>query len=551
MDAVDSAARAAGVSEMTSPAMLVGVLLVAALTVVFTLAVGRPPPKGSSLPLPAPSWSSYLPGGVMFRFFTAPHTLGDVLFELRSALGPTFRFRIGLHTLIVTCDPKDCSRIAGRPAEWRRPPAMDMIMNTIVPGGLFSMTLPDHAELRRKLRGVFGPAMLPEFWPAFQKEMAKMVERMERASKGADGIGGNIGQGGGVGAVSGHEVDLVTAYGNAAYGFIFNVAFGAAYDQATMDRVIAVNAALLKAMMPDIVGYPVLQWKLFAPLRLRARLLEATAALRAHYGALVDARLAEAPSDAAARPTDLLDAIVALGGSDREVMVSNAFIFGSAGGVTTAEAASWATYRIITASGCLDAVTAELEAVVGPPGTRLEFGHIERLTYLKACWKESLRLTPPGIFFERVATRDSVLQVDGRVVPAGTHVMAFFGAAQRDPALWLHPEAFEPARWMPGGSAVATGADIPPGAYIPFSVGPNNCAGIFLADFEGILLLATVFHHFTVRLAVPPEAVRALTGWALRPACDDPAGPPGNLSRGVPVLLTPRATTGDVTQQAP
>lgn len=193
MDAVDSAARAAGVNEITSPAMLIGFLLVAALAVVFTVAVGRPHPKGSSLPLPAPSWSSYLPGGVMFRFFTAPHTLGDILFELRSALGPTFRFRIGLHTLIVTCDPKDCSRIAGRPAEWRRPPAMDMIINIVVPGGLFSMTLPDHAELRRKLRGVFGPAMLPEFWPAFQKEMAKMVERMEQASKGADGIGGNIG----------------------------------------------------------------------------------------------------------------------------------------------------------------------------------------------------------------------------------------------------------------------------------------------------------------------------------------------------------------------
>lgn len=423
-------------------------------------------------------------------------------------------------------------------------------MSTMVPGGLFSMTRPNHAELRRKLRGVFGPAMLPGFGPAFQKEMAKMVERMERASRGADGVGGDSGHGGDVGAAAWHEVDLVPAFGNAAYGFIFNVAFGAGYGQATMDRIIAVNATLLKAMMPDIVGYPVLQWKLLAPLRLRARLMDATATLRAHYGALVDARVAEAPADAAARPTDLLDAIIELGGDDREVIVSNAFIFGSAGGVTTAEAASWAAYHLATTPGCADAVAAELDSAIGPPGTPLEFEHIERLTYLKACWKESLRLTPPGIFFERVATRDSVLHVDGWAVPAGTHVMAFHGAAQRDPALWPRPEAFEPARWMPGGSAVAAGAVIPPGAFIPFSVGPENCAGTFLAEFEGILLLATLFHKFTVRLAVPPDAVHAVTGWAVRPGCDDPAGPPGNLRLGVPVLLQPRAAVATVGKEA-
>lgn len=316
-----------------------------------------------------------------------------------------------------------------------------------------------------------------------------------------------------------------------------------AYDEETLDRMIGVNLNLIAAMIPDVVGYPMRQWKVLAPLRLRARLTDATATLRAHFGALVDTRAAEDPAAAAARPTDLLDVLRVLGGNDREAVVSNAFIFGSAGGVTTAETSSWATYHILTNPGCADAVTAELDAVVGPPGTPMEFDHIERLTYLKACWKESLRLTPPGMFFERVATRDSVLEADGRVVRAGTHVMVFSGAIQRDPALWPRAEAFEPARWLPGGSAVASAAAVPPGAFVPFSIGPENCAGTFLADFEGILLLATLFHTYRVRLAVPADAVRMVLNWSVRPGCDDPAGPPGNLRWGVPVLLQPRAAT--------
>ncbi|GAB0490798.1 hypothetical protein MMPV_002036 [Pyropia vietnamensis] len=551
MNEVFDSAHAMGINEMASPAVLYGVLLVAALAVVATILVGHPISKVASPPLPAPSWSAYLPGGLMFQFYTAPHTLSDVLYAFRSTLGPSFRFRLGLRTLIVTCDPKDCSRIVGRPAEWRRPPAQDAVMNTIVPGGLFCVPRPDHAELRRKLRGVFGPAMLPGFWPAFQREMATMVERMERAHRGADGVVGHNDHGGHDGDVMGREVDLSTIFGSTTYGVIFNVAFGASYDEATMERMVEANKELLAAMIPDFIGYPVRHWKLLAPLRLRAPLIKATDTLRAHYGDLVDARTAETPAAAAARPADLLDVIIALGGDDREAVVSNALIFGSAGGATTAESSSWASFNIITHPGCAAAVVAELDAVVGPPGTPLQYDHIERLTYLRACWKESLRLTPPGVFFERVAVRDSVLHVDGRMVRAGTHVMAFNGATQRDPALWPHAEEFDPARWLPGGSAVAAGAAAAsPGVFMPFSVGPENCAGTFLADFEGVLLLATLFHSYTCRLAVPAAAVRSVLGWSVRPGCDDPAGPPGNLRRGIPVLLQPRKVATAVDKEA-
>lgn len=553
MDSVFDGSRPMGIDGMASPAALYGVLLVAVLAVISAVVVG-PRPKAASAPLPAPSWSSYLPGGLMFGFYKAPHTLSDVLYTLRSILGPSFSFRLGLRTLVVTCDPKDCSRIVGRPAEWLRPAAQNAVLSTIVPGGLFCVPRPDHAMLRRKLRGVFGPAMLPGFWPAFQREMAKMVERLERARRETDGISGVCGisgHGRNNGIMMENEVDLSTIFSHTTYGVIFNVAFGASYDEVTMERVATANKELLAAMIPDYIGYPVRHWKLLAPLRLRAPLTDAADTLRAHYGSLVDARAAEAPAAAAARPTDLLDVIIGLGGNDREAAVSNAFIFGSAGGATTAETSSWASYHIITNPGCADAVVAELDAVVGPPGTPLKFDHIQRLNYIRACWKESLRLTPPGIFFERVAVRDSVLQVDGRTVQAGTHVLAFIGATQRDPALWPRADEFDPARWLPGGSAVAAGATAAsPGVFMPFSIGPENCAGTFLADFEGVLLLATLFHSYRCRLAVPAAAVRTVVGWSARPGCDDPAGPPGNLRRGVPVFLQPREAVTAQGQEA-
>lgn len=545
MDAATAAAAdgATKVSGLPS-ALLLGALLVVAL--VAATVVWGPRGGSKSPPPPSPPPSSYLPGGPMYRFYTAPHTLVDVLHALHAALpGPTFRFPFGLRTVTVTCNPADCARIVGRPGEWLRPPAMVSLFTAVSPGGLFVMPRRAHAGLRRGLRGVFGPAMLPAFWPALQREMATMMvglERERRRGDGAPGVGGGCGGDDAAAAARG-GIDISAAFRNTTYRLVFTVAFGASYEEATMTRVIAANGALLDAMLTDVIGYPVRQWRMLAPLRLRAGMMAVCDDLRALYRTLVDARLAETPEAAAERVPDLLDQLVDLGGRDAEAAVSNALIFGAAGGATTADTASWTVFHIATTPGCAEAVEAELDAVVGPPGTPLAFDHLERLPYLRACWKEALRISPPGPIVERIAARDSVLPGSGLAVAAGTPMLAFVGAAHRDPTAWPRAGAFEPRRWLPAAPGAPSPSPPLPGAWMPFSLGPENCAGTFLADFEGLLLLATLHHAYTIR-PVNPEGVVSVAGWATRAGSYDPAGPPGNVHRGVAVTLHPRGGQG-------
>jgi len=510
----------------------------------------------------------------MFSFYARPDTMATTLHALHAALGPVFRLPFGIRTVLLTADPADCARIVGRPAEWPRSPAQLAMMEVAAPGGLFVMPRPAHATVRRSLREVFGPALLPAFWPAVGRELNTLVEDLERArlggATGEEGGGGAAGSGDG-GSGPGAVVDVSAAFSDTSYRLIFRVAFGAPFDAAQMRRAKDASGALVYQMMVDFIGYPIRQSPLLAPLGLRAGIQAASAELRTLYRDILVARRAEAPSAAAARTPDLLDILLALpeagapadSVADMETAISNAMVFGAAGGTTSAEVAAWSVYHIACCPDATAAVAAEVAALdadtpPGGPARPLALDDLGRLPYLRAVWKESLRLTPPGLLFERVAARDTVLPGSGVRVRAGTIVAAFAAGAARDPAVWERPLDFLPPRWLPGGSAVAAGGaaggtsraggggggvggGVPPaGAYIPFSVGPENCAGTFLADAEGVAMLATLYRAYEVTLAVPPDAVRSVSGWTHRAGSAAPGGKPGNADRGVPVRLTPR-----------
>eukprot|EP00168_Porphyra_purpurea_P013500 TRINITY_DN3733_c0_g1_i1.p1 TRINITY_DN3733_c0_g1~~TRINITY_DN3733_c0_g1_i1.p1 ORF type:complete len:287 (-),score=102.25 TRINITY_DN3733_c0_g1_i1:434-1219(-) len=244
--------------------------------------------------------------------------------------------------------------------------------------------------------------------------------------------------------------------------------------------------------------------------------------------------------------------------ADIETAISNATIFGAAGGTTTADTAAWAVYHVACCPDATAAVAAEVAALDGdtPPGgpaRPLALDDLPRLPYLRAVWKEALRLTPPALFLEREAARDVVLPGSGVTVRAGALVVAFVAGASREAAAWERPHDFLPARWLAGGSAVAPGGvaggsagagggigsggggGVPPaGAYIPFSVGPENCAGTFLADAEGVALLATLYRAYNVALAVTPDGVRSVVGWTHRAGSAAPGGRAGNVTGGCP-----------------
>jgi cytochrome P450 len=87
--------------------------------------------------------------------------------------------------------------------------------------------------------------------------------------------------------------------------------------------------------------------------------------------------------------------------------------------------------------------------------------------------EEVLRLEPPGPFNARYVTRP--VELHGQVVPAGSALLLFLGAANRDPRRFEDPDRFDIHRKK--------------GMHLTFILGPHYCLGSALARLEGRIAL--------------------------------------------------------------
>jgi len=156
-----------------------------------------------------------------------------------------------------------------------------------------------------------------------------------------------------------------------------------------------------------------------------------------------------------------------------------------AGHETTANALTWALWLLSRHP----AVSARLHAEVDALGdAALGAEDVARLPYVRAVLAETLRLYPPAWVLGRRATSPYLL---GDVeLPARTIVLMSQWVVHRDPRWWPDADAFQPERWLEGGSALA--ADRPKFSYFPFGAGTRVCIGEQFAWMEGILALASV-----------------------------------------------------------
>lgn len=84
-----------------------------------------------------------------------------------------------------------------------------------------------------------------------------------------------------------------------------------------------------------------------------------------------------------------------------------------------------------------------------------------------------------------------------RFVPEGTGVYLPPYVIHRDERYFYpNPNAFWPERWLSGDPNTKTNQ----AAYIPYSVGPMNCAGKLLAQLELRVVLATLVQRFDMEL---------------------------------------------------
>src|SRR5438128_534408 len=82
--------------------------------------------------------------------------------------------------------------------------------------------------------------------------------------------------------------------------------------------------------------------------------------------------------------------------------------------------------------------------------------------------EELLRWTSPVIYMRRTAKRDAELA--GQQIRAGDKVVMYFGAANRDPAVFERPDELDLSR--------------PENPHIAFGTGPHGCLGQHIARIE-------------------------------------------------------------------
>ena len=143
-------------------------------------------------------------------------------------------------------------------------------------------------------------------------------------------------------------------------------------------------------------------------------------------------------------------------------------------------------------------------------GGAVEFEHVKQLPWVKAFFRETLRLYPPITFIPRVAMADC--KVGPRQVKRGTLVMIAPWTLHRHRDYWEKPSAFMPQRFVAG-----EGADYREEAYIPFGAGPHTCIGAGFAQAEAVLIIAEFVRRYDFILS-DNASVRPAARLTTRPA---------------------------------
>lgn len=179
-------------------------------------------------------------------------------------------------------------------------------------------------------------------------------------------------------------------------------------------------------------------------------------------------------------------------GMDRRAFRNEAITLFMAGHETTANTLAWCWFLLSEHAESDAAVAEESRRVLG--GRAAGHDDIAQLPWTRAVVEEALRLYPPVPLLAREVQRDTPL--GPLELAKGTIVIVSPWLVHRHESHWEAPDAFRPARFLPGA---------PPPArytYLPFSLGPRVCTGQHFGLYECIVALSTLAQHF--RLAPVP-----------------------------------------------
>lgn len=170
----------------------------------------------------------------------------------------------------------------------------------------------------------------------------------------------------------------------------------------------------------------------------------------------------------------------------RESIVAETLVLLFAGSETIANAAVIGFFNIISNSKIHCRLVNELKNAWEEHGD-MGWSDLEKLPYLTACIKESLRFSYGVVTpLNRVMPED--IKIGAWPVPAGTVVGSSIAVIHHKPEIFVDPYTYNPDRWLENKDLTKY--------LVSFSRGPRSCYGINLAWAELYILFSTLMREF-------------------------------------------------------
>ncbi|XP_007910179.1 1,25-dihydroxyvitamin D(3) 24-hydroxylase, mitochondrial [Callorhinchus milii] len=160
------------------------------------------------------------------------------------------------------------------------------------------------------------------------------------------------------------------------------------------------------------------------------------------------------------------------------------------GGVeTTANSLLWAIFNLSRNPKAQDKLLQEIQNTLTENQIPTA-EDIKKMPFLKACLKESMRITPSVPFTSR--TLDEEIVLGDYLLPKGTILMINNHALSCNEESFHDGDQFKPERWLRESRAIN------PFAHVPFGVGKRMCIGWRLAELQLQLALCWLIQKYRV-----------------------------------------------------
>ncbi|XP_078508144.1 1,25-dihydroxyvitamin D(3) 24-hydroxylase, mitochondrial-like [Lissotriton helveticus] len=179
---------------------------------------------------------------------------------------------------------------------------------------------------------------------------------------------------------------------------------------------------------------------------------------------------------------------------------------------TTANSLLWALFNISRNPLVQDKLLEEIHRVLCPDQIP-SADDLKSMPYLKACLKESMRVSPSVPFTTRTLDKETrlgeYLLPKGTVMTINSHAL---GSNEDSFDDWSH---FKPERWLQEKS------NINPFAYVPFGIGKRMCIGRRLAELQLQLTLCWIVRKYRI-VATDDDPVETIHSGTLVPSREIP-----------------------------